>query len=126
MSSSAIEGTNSTLDELLSFEETTDETASDAAVQVRDYAMALDGLLPRAQAEHHALFSTDLITGLHHAVMRGDATYRDVPGTLRSTVVWIGGGRDIAYSIYNPMPPMQFRRLSRRALPISAAKACRR
>jgi Fic family protein len=37
--------------------------------------------------------------------MRGDTTYRDVPGALRSTVVWIGGGRDIAYSIYNPTPP---------------------
>jgi Fic family protein len=105
VSSSAIEGTNSTLDELLSLEETADEAASDAAVQVRDYATALDGLLPRAKAEGHAIFSIDLITDLHRAVMRGDAAYRDVPGVMRSTVVWIGGGRDIAYSIYNPTPP---------------------
>jgi Fic family protein len=105
VSSSAIEGTNSTLDELLALEETMDDSASDAAAQVRDYATALEDLLPRARAESHALFSTDLITSLHRAVMRGDAAYRDTPGALRSTVVWIGGGRDIAYSIYNPTPP---------------------
>lgn len=105
VSSSAIEGTNSTLDELLAFEETADGDAPEAAVQVRDYATALDGLLPRAQAERHALITTDLITGLHRAVMRGDTAYQDVPGELRSIVVWIGGGRDIAYSIYNPTPP---------------------
>lgn len=105
VSSSAIEGTNSTLDELLAVEETADIAASEAAVQVRDYATALDELLPRAEAEHHMLFTTDLIADLHRAVIRGDTAYKDTPGIVRSTVVWIGGGRDIAYSIYNPTPP---------------------
>jgi Fic family protein len=36
--------------------------------------------------------------------MHGDPAYPDVPGTPRETVVWIGG-RDIAYSTYNPTPP---------------------
>jgi Fic family protein len=105
VSSAAIEGTNSTLDELLAVEETADDSASEAAVQVRDYATALDGLLPRARAEHHAVFTRDLVARLHHAVMAGDSSYADEPGALRRNVVWIGGGRDIAYSIYNPTPP---------------------
>jgi Fic family protein len=105
VSSSAIEGTNSTLDELLAVEETADAAVSEAAIQVRDYATALDGLLPRARAEHHSIFTEDLMARLHRAVMAGDSTYAEEPGVLRGNVVWIGGGRDIAYSIYNPTPP---------------------
>jgi Fic family protein len=104
VSSSSIEGTNSTLDELLSLEETGDPAASDAAVQVRDYAIALDDLVPRAGKEEHAIFTTALVQQLHCTVMRGDAGYQDIPGELRSRVVWIGGS-DIAYSTYNPTPP---------------------
>jgi Fic family protein len=76
VSSSAIDGTNSTLDELLAVEETADGAASEAAIQVRDYATALDGLLPRAGAEHHALFTEDLVTSLHRAVMAGEGLCR--------------------------------------------------
>src|SRR5205085_10133276 len=48
VSSSSIEGTNSTLDELLSVEEISDGGSSDAAIQVRDYALALDDFVTRA------------------------------------------------------------------------------
>jgi Fic family protein len=105
VSSSAIEGTNSTLDELLAVEETSDGGATEAAIQVRDYATALDTLLPRAVSEGHRIFSPDLIANLHRDVMRGNTSYPDTPGAVRDVVVWIGGGRDIAYSIYNPTPP---------------------
>lgn len=104
VSSSSIEGTNSTLDELLSVEEGADTDASDAAVQVRDYALALDAFVPRARAEGHAIFTTGLVQELHRTVMQGDKAYRDVPGALRNRVVWIGGA-DIAYSTFNPAPP---------------------
>jgi Fic family protein len=104
ISSSSIEGTNSTLDELLSVEETNDSGVSEAAVQVRDYALALDGLLPQAREQGHALFDMELVQELHRKVMRGDSHYQDVPGEFRRIVVWIGG-RDIAYSTYNPTPP---------------------
>jgi Fic family protein len=102
VSSSAIEGTNSTLDELLSVEET--GGGGDAAVQVRDYALALDDLVPRARKEGNAIFTTNLVQELHRTVMRGDKDYKDTPGELRTRVVWIGGG-EIAYSTYNPAPP---------------------
>jgi Fic family protein len=104
VSSSAIEGTNSTLDELLSVEETGDSDAADAAVQVRDYALALDDLVPRARQQGQALFTTGLVRDLHRKVMGGDRNYKDKPGELRARVVWIGGA-DIAYSTYNPTPP---------------------
>lgn len=105
VSSSSIEGTNSTLDELLSIEEGNNEDANDAAMQVRDYALALDDFVPRARVERHNLFTADLVKDLHRKVMAGDKEYKDVPGDLRRIAVWIGGGGNIAYSTYNPAPP---------------------
>ena len=61
VSSSAMEGTNSTLDELLSVEETTDEEIRGHAAQVRDYALALDHLIPRAQAEGSCVFTVEIV-----------------------------------------------------------------
>lgn len=104
VSSSSIEGTNSTLDELLSVEEDATDEIRDAAAQVRDYALALERLLPRAAAEGASLFSPALISDLHIEVMRADTDYPDLPGQFRKRVVWIGG-HDIAYSTYNPTPP---------------------
>ncbi len=103
ISSSSIEGTNSTLDELLSIEET-DVEQNDAAIQVRDYALALDDFVPRARAQKHKIFTIELVQDLHRTVMAGDTAYRDKSGQLRNVVVWIGGG-NIAYSTYNPAPP---------------------
>ncbi|MBP2315548.1 Fic family protein [Azospirillum soli] len=105
VSSAGIEGTNSTLDELLAVEETEDGDATEAAVQVRDYAKALDSFLPRAQSERSTIFTLDLVQDLHRSIMKGDTTYRDVPGHLRQVVAWIGGGGNIAYSSFNPPPP---------------------
>lgn len=104
ISSSSIEGTHSTLDELLSIEEMSDGDSSDAAVQVRDYALALDDFVPRAGAEKQAIFTVQLVKDLHRTVMAGDKDYKDKPGDIRTRVVWIGG-RDIAHSTYNPTPP---------------------
>lgn len=105
VASSSIEGTNSTLDELLSVEETEDGAASTAAKQVRDYALALDALVPAALHQGPAIFDDQLVQQLHQHVMRDAPDYPDPPGQLRKRVVWIGGGRDIAYSLYNPPPP---------------------
>jgi Fic family protein len=105
VSSSSIEGTQSTLDELLSVEETGDDGGRDEARQVRNYAVALDGFIPIAARDGYNLFTMDLIKDLHRAVMKDDADYQDVPGDLRARVVWIGGNKDIAYSSLNPPPP---------------------
>ena len=105
VSSSSIEGTNSTLDELLSVEETGTDEAGEAALQVRDYALTLEALIPEAAHRGAEIFERELIERLHRETMKSDRHYRHVPGELRTTVVWIGGVRDIAYSTYNPAPP---------------------
>lgn len=105
VSSSSIEGTQSTLDELLSVEETGDDGARSEARQVRNYAVALDQFIPQAAEAGHGVFTMDLIQTLHRAVMKDDPDYKDVPGELRTSVVWIGGGGNIAYSSLNPPPP---------------------
>ena len=91
VSSSSIEGTQSTLDELLSVEETGDDGSKDAARQVRNYAVALDDFIPLAAEKQYGVFTVDLLKNLHRAVMKDDPDYEDVPGELRTRVVWIGG-----------------------------------
>lgn len=103
LSSSSIEGTNSTLDELLLVEEE-DSAKNDATHQVRDYAVALESVVPRARELGTAIFDLSLIRDLHAATMKSDADYRDPKGQFRNRVVWIGGG-DISQSTYNPPPP---------------------
>lgn len=105
VSSSAIEGTHSTLDALLAIEEA-EESSAEATVQVRDYALTLEAFIPKARAAGRSLFTADLIAALHQGVMGSDRDYSDVPGQLRRDVVYIGpAGRGIAYSTYNPPPP---------------------
>jgi Fic family protein len=109
VSSSAIEGTNSTLDELLAAEETADETTKSAARQARDYALVLDHFLGEARRKGPAIFSCELIRDLHARIMSADPDYKDAPGALREIVVWIGGGAHIAYSTWTPPPPEEVR-----------------
>jgi Fic family protein len=104
VSSSSIEGTNSTLDEMLALEETADDRSKSVARQVHDYALLLDKLLPEARRRRHNIFSLDLLRSLHAKILKGDADYKDRPGDLRKAVVWIGGA-NIAYSSWNPPPP---------------------
>lgn len=109
VASSSIEGTHSTLDELLTVEENQDEERATVAKQVRSYALALDEIVPQMRQAGPEAFSTELISRLHQRTMRDDLDYKDIPGELRCRVVWIGGGGsgDIAYSTYNPPPPDQ-------------------
>ncbi|WP_338034343.1 Fic/DOC family N-terminal domain-containing protein [Komagataeibacter melaceti] len=82
VSSSALEGTHSTLSELLVVDED-DHGATQAVRQVRDYARALEHFLPRAAESGRDLFRRDLVQALHRAVVAHDPGYRDVPGRLR-------------------------------------------
>ena len=108
LSSSGIEGTHSTLDELLAIEEDGYGGADDrrqTANQVRSYALGLETFLPYAREQGRAVFTLGVVRNLHRAVMKADPDYRDMPGELRERVVWIGGRGDIAYSVFNPPPP---------------------
>lgn len=103
VSSSAIEGTHSTLDEVLAGEETHDEEARSEVRQVRKYATTVSRFIRQASRQGPQVFSTPLVGRLHKRVMQDDSGYRDPPGQLREVEVWIGG-RDIAYSVFNPPP----------------------
>lgn len=107
VSSSSIEGTHSTLDELLEVEEgDSDQVGNQDAYQVRDYAIALEEELPRAWERGNDVFSLELVKRLHAAAMRSNRDYPDVPGKFRERVVWIGGTGAIATSTYNPPAPV--------------------
>lgn len=103
VSSSAIEGTHSTLDEVLAGEETQDEEARAEVRQVRKYAITVSRFIRRASLLGNDVFSTPMVRRLHRRIMQDDPDYKDPPGRLRELSVWIGG-RDIAYSIFNPPP----------------------
>ncbi|HEY6335516.1 MAG TPA: Fic family protein [Alphaproteobacteria bacterium] len=106
VSSSAIEGTQSTLDELLAIDEGVAESATAASRQVRSYALALEDWIGKAQDRGRSIFNADLISTLHRSIMQDDPNYKDKPGALRSRVVWIGrSAGNIAHSTYNPTPP---------------------
>lgn len=104
LSSSAIEGIDSTLDELLMIEEV-NWSSSVETLQVRDYAMTLEAVVPKAKDTGLAIFDLSMISDLHAATMRSDPAYGDQLGAYRNHVVWIGGTGGIGRSTYNPPPP---------------------
>ena len=103
VSSSSIEGTHSTLDEVLAGEETQDEAAGTAVRLVRRYATTVSRFIKQAHRQGNAVFSAKMVRRLHKRIMQDDPDYRDPPGDLRAVSVWIGG-REMAYSIFNPPP----------------------
>lgn len=104
--SSRIEGTHSTLDELLAYEATEDDQTAGSDVKVvRGYAIALEEMIPIVERDGRASFSMDMVRRLHRIITENDDAYPDTPGDLRRHVVWIGGTGHIADSTYNPPPP---------------------
>lgn len=102
VSSSAIEGTHSTLDEVLAGEETQEEARAEVR-QVRKYAITVTRFIKQAHRQGNEVFTAKLVRRLHKRIMEDDPDYGDPPGDLREVSVWIGG-RDMAYSIFNPPP----------------------
>ena len=108
VNSSSMEGTHSTLDAVLEAEESEeDEEIDDATSQVKGYALALEDSMRAVQKIGREAFSLSFIQRLHVNVMMGDKDYKDVPGALRKSVVWIGGGKNMANSDFNPPPPLR-------------------
>lgn len=106
LSSLSIEGIHATLDELLSVEETGQEAvARPESRQARDYALALESLVPQAMEVGSEIFTVELVQQLHAAAMLSVPSYPDKPGEFRTRVIWIGGTGHIATSSYNPPAP---------------------
>lgn len=104
VASLAIEGIETSLEEVLALEDSGGAEGSPAGRQALAYARALEREIPRAIALGRRIFTRELLQGLHRAVVADDAAYEDLPGAFRERVVWVGG-RAIEHSIWNPPPP---------------------
>ena len=83
VSSSAIEGANSTLDEVLAGEETEDEEARAEVRQVRKYATTVSRFIKQAHRKGNDVFSSNLVRRLHKgasAPVSGD--HHSPPGQI--------------------------------------------
>lgn len=107
--SSRLEGTWSTIDEVLSPEQA-DSSFSDATMSVRGYAHSIESLFEEAYKKKERIFNLKNILKIHKEMMSKDPNYLGVPGKIRTpgkpgSVVYIGGGNRPENSIYNPTPP---------------------
>lgn len=108
VSSSRMEGTWSTVDEVLS--PANGDAGRSASASVRGYASALVQGIEVVQTEGMAALTPKLLCTLHEKVMQKDPGFYGVPGRLRKPglpgdVVQIGSLGRKEDSLYNPTPP---------------------
>lgn len=113
VSSSRMEGTWSTVDEVLSPAES--DSGRAASVSVRGYANALMHAFGAVATGGLAALSSGLLCELHECFMQKDPNFRGVAGRLRTVglpgdVVQIGSFGRKEDSIYNPAPPTHVER----------------
>lgn len=109
--SSRLEGTWSTIDEILTPCAVRNVGANaDGRQSVRGYASALETHLARAADLHEKVFTQDTVRRIHAEIVAKDPNFRGEPGVLRApgrarAVVQIGGSFRKEESTYNPAPP---------------------
>jgi Fic family protein len=105
VTSSAIEGTHSTLDALLESEaDPEDDGDDDETEQVKSYALTLERHIANVERNGYDAFSVALLRDLQRDVVKDDKKHKATPGEIRKHVVYIGTGH-ISRSAYNPAPP---------------------
>jgi Fic family protein len=109
--SSQIEGTQSTLADLLQYEAGAEPSTSEKDVaEVASYVAALNLGLDRL--EHGARVDLDLIRDVHRALLAGGRGGERRPGSFRNEQVWIGYERcPIEEADFIPPPPGEVARL---------------
>ena len=113
VSSSRMEGTWSTIDEVLSPAAT--DAGRTASISVRGYAHALLHAFQALEKDGLAALTPGLLCALHERFMQKDPHFRGVAGRLRAPglpgeVVQIGSFGRKEDSIYNPAPPAHVKR----------------
>ncbi len=104
--SSQIEGTQSSLSDLLLFEaQEAPGVPLDDVIEVSNYVAALDHGLTRLRRDEFPL-SLRLIREMHAVLMRSGRGANKAPGEFRRSQVWIGG-RSPARAVFVPPPPDQ-------------------
>lgn len=103
VSSSRIEGTRTSLEELLRIErDPVAEKPSEDAREVINHVQAMEWGLRNVR---HTGFTSRFIQALHGVLMRSVRGSVLSPGQYRSEQVYIGSGRGIASASYIPAPP---------------------
>lgn len=111
VSSSRMEGTWSTVDNVLAPQGADGEGPGKSAHQsVRGYAAALEYALGKMQRSGIDALTAELVSELHERVMSRDPVFQGIAGRIRSPglpgdVVQIGSPGRKEDSIYNPAPP---------------------
>lgn len=113
VSSSRMEGTWSTIDEVLSPAKV--DSGRTASTSVRGYASALLHAFDAVEKGGLAVLTPELLCGLHERFMEKDPHFRGVAGRLRAPglpgdVVQIGSFGRREDAIYNPAPPAHVKR----------------
>lgn len=109
--SSQIEGTQATLDDLLSFEATPEGTKAGADVEeVCNYLDALAWARRELSRPRGLPLSMRLLHGVHRRLMKGVRGASKQPGEVRRTQNWVGGTRP-GNATYVPPPPEEVPRL---------------
>jgi Fic family protein len=104
--SSRIEGTQTTLGELLAYEmgASVDQSPADL-LEVRNYVMALEYGLNRL---NKLPLSLRLVREIHARLMKGVRGHHSTPGDFRRSQNWIGpSGSTLATATYIPPPPLE-------------------
>jgi len=115
LSSSRIEGTFSTIDELFSAESDLRDKVPDLqkpdALSILGYAKVMDLIFDRIKVQKEKGITVSLFQEIHKSIVSSDPSYYAVPGEFRKMgepggIVQIGGIRRKEESIYNPAPPI--------------------
>lgn len=110
LQSSRMEGTFSTIEQVLTPGELFDRQEKSARASVVGYAHALESAFTQASKHGVKLFTADFIRKMHREMMSHDPEYRGKPGLFRNEIgkgvyATIGGLGRPENSVYNPCPP---------------------
>ena len=111
VSSSRMEGTRSTIDNVLTPGAAYDRNEGKSEhLSVRGYAAALEYGFAQIQQHGSGALTTELVCHLHELVMSKDPDFHGIAGRLRAPglpgeVVQIAGGGRKEDAVYNPAPP---------------------
>lgn len=102
--SSQIEGTQCTLEDVLTYEATQKTDRPDDVQEVSNYVDALNFARREIERPNGLPLSTRLLCGAHKRLMRGVRGAEKQPGEIRTSQNWIGGTRP-GNAIFVPPPP---------------------
>ncbi len=102
--SSQIEGTQATVEDVASFEATSESDLPEDVEEVCNYVSALKFARAQLDKPKGLPISTRLLCEAHRRLMRGSRGSDKAPGQIRRTQNWVGGARPGAAAFVPPPP----------------------